>query len=408
MLSGNSIGQIVPLIVAPILGRIYLPEDFAVQANFIAIVSLIGIISAGRFDLAFVLPKKNKHAQTLFIISSIILSVLFILSILIYVFREAIGKWYDDDVLPTFLIFVPIALFSYAFYNMQANWMLRERKFALISMNRIVQSITNNGVAVLLGYLGWGVSGLIYGWILSNLISIVMFLPAIRKSWVPFKWNRKFARSLVRKYKDFPTINSLHAFTDILASQFLIFWLITHEFGALVLGLFSIMNRYVRAPIQLVSSAVSQLYYSEASKKKREKKDVTSIQNRTLKTALLFALPFGIIVLLFGPTLFSWYLGEKWKLAGVFAQIMAPALFFQFLTSPISATPIIFNKQKQAFGLSVLGYAAGLIVLFGLSQMNYSFEKVLIGYSIVMSLYYITLITWYLYLAKKDHHATVI
>ena len=107
------------------------------------------------------------------------------------------------------------------------------------------------------------------------------------------------------------------------------------------------MNRYVRAPIQLISSAVSQLYYSEASKNKREGTSVLAIQNKTLKIAITFALPFALIIFFFGTYLFAWYLGNEWEKAGRYASIIAPALFFQFLTSPISATPIIYNQQKK-------------------------------------------------------------
>ena len=341
MLSGNSIGQLIPMVLAPVIARIYTPEDFAVQANFIAIVSLVGIVSAGRLDTAFVLPKRNKHAQTLFVIACCTLLLLVVLSFLIYFYSDFIAQWYNDKTLGRYLILVPIALLAYGFYSIQVNWMLRERKFNLISGNRISQSLVNNGLAVLLGYIGWGVSGLIYAWIASNLISIVLFLPAVKKSWERFRFNRFFAKNLIKKYKDFPTINTLHAFTDVLATQFLIFWLITNQFGALILGLFAAMNRYVRAPIQLISSAVSQLYYSEASKNKREGTSVLAIQNKTLKIAITFALPFALIIFFFGTYLFAWYLGNEWEKAGRYASIIAPALFFQFLTSPISATPII-------------------------------------------------------------------
>jgi O-antigen/teichoic acid export membrane protein len=38
MLSGNTLSQLIPFIIAPILSRIFSPEEFAVLANFMAIV----------------------------------------------------------------------------------------------------------------------------------------------------------------------------------------------------------------------------------------------------------------------------------------------------------------------------------------------------------------------------------
>ena len=401
LLSGNSISQIIPFIIAPILTRLFSPEDFAIYANFAAIVGLLGIIAAGRFELAFVIPKRNRHAQFLFVTSCLILGIVVLLSFLIYFFRDSIAAWYSAPEMAEYMILVPLAIFSLAFHNIQENWMLREQRYRLISSNKIIQSATNNFIPVIIGYIGWGFNGLVVGWILSNLISIVLFIPAIRNSWVKFDFHGGIAKMIVHRYRDFPTINSLHAFTDILATQFLIFWVITNEFGLVVLGLFSVMNKYIKAPMTLVSSAVSQVYYSEAAKLKREHKAVAPIQKRTIKTTLIFAIPFAVVVVFFAPAIFEWYLGSGWRMAGVYAQLMTPALFFRFITSPISGTPIIFNKQKKAYLFSVIGYGSGFAVLFLMSYWNYPFEKTLLVYSISMSMYYIFLVFWFLQLSKR-------
>ena len=402
ILSGNSISQLIPFLIAPILSRIYSPEDFAIYANFSAIVGLFAIVAAGRFELAFVIPKRNRHAQSLFITSCIILIFVFLISFLIYIFRFEIAHWYNAPKMADYMILVPFAILSLAFHNIQENWMLREQRFNLISSNKIIQSATNNLIPILLSYLFYGINGLIYGFILSNFISIILFIPAIKKSWEKFDFQKNITKLLIYRYKDFPTINSIHAFTDILATQFLIFWVITNEFGLLILGLFTVMNKYIRAPISLVSSAVSQVYYSEAAKLRREHKSVFPLQKRTLRTTLIFAVPFVIVVLLFAPQLFEWYLGEQWKSAGVYAQVMAPTLFFSFLTSPISGTAIIFDQQKKAYIFSILGYGDGFVALLTMSYLEYPFEKTLLAYSITMSIYYFGIIFWYLQLAKND------
>ena len=387
--------------MAPLLTRLFSPEQFAIYANFAAMVGLLGIIAAGRFELAFVIPRRNRHAQFLFVTSCIILGGVVLLSFLIYIFRDAVARWYDAPEMARYMILVPLAIFSLAFHNIQENWMLRERRYRLISSNKIIQSATNNLIPVVIGYIGWGFNGLVVGWILSNLISILLFVPAIRRSWEPFRYHGSIAKMLVSRYRDFPTINSLHAFTDILATQFLIFWVLTNEFGLVVLGLFSVMNKYIKAPITLVSSAVSQVYYSEAASRRRKERDVQPLQVRTIKTTLIFAVPFALVVFFFAPVIFEWYLGGEWRAAGEYARIMTPALFFRFLSSPISGTPILFDRQKKAYFYSVIGYGAGLAVLFFMSARGYNFEKTLIAYSVVMSLYYIGLIIWFLNLTKK-------
>jgi O-antigen/teichoic acid export membrane protein len=45
MLSGNTVSQVIPFFIAPILSRTFSREEFAVLANFMAIVGVIGIVS---------------------------------------------------------------------------------------------------------------------------------------------------------------------------------------------------------------------------------------------------------------------------------------------------------------------------------------------------------------------------
>lgn len=131
------------------------------------------------------------------------------------------------------------------------------------------------------------------------------------------------------------------------------------------------MFRYVRAPIVLVTSSVSQLYYVEAGKALQQGQSALPVMIKTLRTTFSFAIPFILILLLFGPQLFKWYLGDSWEQAGEYARCMSPLLFLYFLVSPVSGTPILRGKQKEAFLFSLLGYGistAGLLVALYLKE----------------------------------------
>ncbi|MFZ4412855.1 MAG: lipopolysaccharide biosynthesis protein [Bacteroidales bacterium] len=402
MLTGNTISQVIPFIIAPIISRIFKPEEFAIQANFLAIVGLIGIISAGRYELAVVLPKEDRKAKTVFLLSMIIIPIISLLSYLLFVFKAEISNFYHDPVLPEYMIYVAPAVFFTGLYSLLFNWNVRFRKFNIVSFSRIIQSLSGNLLYVALGYLAWGVKGLIIGWFLGQVLSTLILLIPTLKNW---KKEAPISKTEIKEmallHKDFPMINSLHAFTDIFATQFFIFWLITNNYGMLALGLFSMMNRYLRAPIQLVTGAVSQIYYKEASECANNQTSAIPIIIKTLKICLFFALPFILVVSIWGPQLFSWYLGGQWKEAGEYARIMAPALFVNFIFSPISTTPFIFNKQKLAFIFSLLGYVLSLGSLIFISYLGYSFNIALWAYSICLTLHSIFVGLWYIYLAKK-------
>lgn len=109
----------------------------------------------------------------------------------------------------------------------------------------------------------------------------------------------------------------------------------------------------------------------------------------------MVTIPAMVIILLKGPWIFEIYLGENWREAGVLAQIMSPAILFNFLASVVSTTPLIFEKQKPAYIIGLSGHLLSLGALFIGSFGAFTFHQILVVYSGVLSLYYLFLIFWY-------------
>lgn len=405
MLSGNTLSQLIPFIIAPILSRLFSPEEFAVLANFLAIVGVIGIISTGRLELAVPIPIEHKKAQEIVYSGFIITLGLGIISILIPVFAYQIGALYNDKQLPEYLWLVPFSIISFGLLGLTNNWNLRQERFHLISIGKITQSIINNGLAAILGYIGWGVNGLIIAWLLSQYVNILVLLFGVNRK-VNYKdFGVLTLKNTLREYKDFPLINSLHAFTDIFVTQFLLYWLISSYFGFLELGLFAMMNKYVKAPIVLISSSVSQLFYVEAGKAINSGQSLFSILKKTVRTSIIFGIPFIVVLLFFGPIIFKLYLGDKWEIAGAYARCISPMLLLYFILSPISGLPILLNKQKNAFVISLIGYTFTILAIFLGIWFNFSFEKTLWIYGGAFALFYLGNLIWYYSLIKKHHES---
>ena len=395
LFTGNSISQVVPFLLAPIIGRIFSPQQLAVQENFLAMVSLISVIVAGRYEIALVLPKIQKRANNLFVLALLITICVSLLSLLTMIFPNEISKWYKDEELGKYIFYLAPAVFLVGINNIFTQWIIRAEKYSLVSVSKISQSISQNAGYALLGYFGWGINGLIIAWLIGTIIpALLLLFPALNY------FNRKdidFSeiKSVAKEYKDFPMINSLHAFTGIFAEQFLLFFIITRNYGALVLGLFAVMNRYVRAPLNLVGSAVGQIYYRDASEAKNQNNSLVPLFNKSVKIVSLVSIPIILIIIFFGPDLFAVYLGEKWRAAGSYARIMSLPILFNFMCSPVSTTPIIYQKQKTSYLFGIAGYMLSFGLLFFGANQHFNFETTLWMYSISLSVYYICLLLWY-------------
>lgn len=402
MLSGNVVSQLIPFLIAPILSRLFLPTEFAVFANFSAIAGVIGIVAAGRLEFALPLPKAHEDAQRIAFTGVALTFGIGLLSLLIPLNAERIGAWYNDAVLKEFLWLIPVGVVSFGLLGLVNNWNLRHKRFQLISGGRITQSLINNGVAALFGYYGWGIYGLIIAWILSQYANILVLSIGVNRKVNRNHWKWQTVVDTLTEYRDFPLTNSLHAFTDIFVTQFLLFFLISDNFGNTALGVFAMMNKYVRAPIVLVTSSVSQLFYAEASKNLHEGNSLLPIAKKTLRTSMFFSIPFALVLYFFGIPIFELYLGSEWKDAGVYARILLPTLILLFATSPLSGLPLLLKKQKNAYAFSVLGYSLSIGTLVIGIGLNWKFEHALLGYSLAFSLYYLLLLWWYFTLIKNS------
>ncbi len=403
MLSGNVISQIIPFAIAPILTRIYTKEDFAIFANYLAIASMIGIVSTGRLEIAIPIAKDKSDAQRIVATGLFITIILVSLSFVFPVFSEFFSNLYNSPQLEIYLILIPIAILSIGLLGVITNWVLRLKKYTVLSMGKVSQSIVNNGLAAGLGFLGWGVKGMIIAWLLSQFVGILMMFFFIDKKVTVKEHSIVTIKNTLREYKDFPLINSLHAFTDVFATQVVLFWIISNFFGLPELGVFVVMNKYVRAPIVLITSSVSSIFYTEMGTCINNDISPIPILKKTISTSFAFSIPFIIILLFFAPQLFGWYLGSDWAIAGSYAQRIVPILLMMFILSPISSIPILFNQQKKAFLISLAGYTVTLSSLFVVSEFHWDFLDALTIYGIVYALYQLTYLYWFYRLIKNRH-----
>ena len=69
LVSGTGAAQLIGILAAPILTRLYAPEAFGETAAFISIVAIFGVVACLRYELAIVLPDNDAQAANLFAVS---------------------------------------------------------------------------------------------------------------------------------------------------------------------------------------------------------------------------------------------------------------------------------------------------------------------------------------------------
>jgi len=82
LMTGTGLAQAIPVAISPILTRLYSPEDFGTFAVYMAVVSIASVLVTGRYELAIMLPKNDRDALHIVVLSaglSCIISALLLL-----------------------------------------------------------------------------------------------------------------------------------------------------------------------------------------------------------------------------------------------------------------------------------------------------------------------------------------
>lgn len=401
LFSGNTFSQIIPFLFAPVIARLFSVEELGLYANVLAITGMIAVVACGRLEGAIVLPKEDEEAAHLFKSSIRLILITSLFSFFFVLFREQIANYYESPKLQQYLTYVPFGVFFMGLNSLLTQWILRNKKYHLISISKVVITLGLNVVSVGLGYLSFGVEGLIIGWLSGWFLSVCLLVVSLKFP-IAGKLSWKEFKIIIKKYKEFPTINALHSFTDIFFAQTVLLGLITKNYSLTFAGFFMMMDKYMRAPVRLIGVSVGQLYYREAAELKSERKSPVSIYNRTVLITAVVAIPFVVVVSIWGPDIYALVLSEKFRYSGELAQIMVIPIALNLISSPLSSTPLIYTKQKWAFLLSLICYlcSTGIIVYGIFAELD--FKEMIKGYASVLSLYYLILILWYRKLTTSE------
>ncbi|MDX9891429.1 MAG: lipopolysaccharide biosynthesis protein [Bacteroidales bacterium] len=397
--SGNVIAQAIPFLAEPLLARLYQPKDFAVLAVYLSVANLFSIIATARYELAIMLPKEDRQAVNVLGLSVLISFMVSAVSFLIILlFNAKICKILHNEDVSSYLYLVPLSVLSVAWYQIFNYWNSRKKRFKNVMFSKTTQSVST--VAVNLGFAIRSL-GLVLGQFLGFLFgSFVLVFVFWRKDKDKLGMiTRREMKEVALQYQDFPKINTIHAFFDVLKQSGEVF-LLSFFYLKENVGLHSRTLRLLFAPSSMIGSAVGQVFYQKASETYMNGGDLRALLLKVLKIMALIALPVFTLVAFFGDDLFAWFLGEPYRMAGYYGRFLAPWLFFNFITMPVSQIPLIVSKQKTAFLFSLCGHSLYLAAVF----IGGLYHNILLGFtllSIFSSLYYIFIIWWFVKISNN-------
>lgn len=402
MFSGNAVAMVLPFLLAPLISRIYTPEDFAGFELFTKIMALVAVVGSLRLDLAILLPKEEKEALALVRLSfNLLIGISAVVGALFIIFRDTVGDLLNNESLPELLFLLPLGIFSLGALNIVNQFLIRKRDFKEAAVVKVFSSGGNNATKYGLGLFMPNPMGLTLGQIFGAVLPLLYVLKVknIREMLRTLGPPSGADRKLIRKYKDFPLINSAHAFYQE-GQQTLLIVLISLYYGEYALGLFAFSFRYLKVPLVVFGTSISQVLNERWARELNEGRSIRPSMVKIIKVLIAISfLPFAVLFF-FGTPIFAFVFGDNWADAGTYAEIMSPWLFANFIVSPLSMLPILLGKQAAFFRIAI---ASSVITLSALAYAGISdlpFETALWALSLLSTGIMIYILFWLLHIAK--------
>tara|TARA_A100001015_G_C14987035_1_gene712055 strand:+ start:330 stop:1598 length:1269 start_codon:yes stop_codon:yes gene_type:complete len=371
-ISASTILSAIAIAIAlPIITLIFSADELGKYQLLISVITVFGVISCFKYEMAIVLPKEDSAAGKIY--NLCLYALLVFCTILAFVLYFTSGlplKWINAENLIVSYWLIPTGVLFFGFFEIIKSGLLRKKLFNEFSQARLYQVLFTQILMITFGYLSPTLLSMFLAFVFGHIISSALF---IKKSIISNKKKQNIKiLEIAQRFKKFPTFNTPMVFSNTLSNELPVFFLATY-FSSEQLGYYMLANRLIIIPMNLIGTAINKVYFQKASEYfNNDKNLIMPLYINTTKKLIAFGLIPLAVLLLLSPKIVSFVFGNKWADAGVMMQILSIGAFFKFITSPISTTFTILNKQEISFYITIFS------LLFRFLTMLYFHESLIL------------------------------
>ncbi len=324
------VGAIITFIALPFLTRLYSVKDFGQYGVALAIVSVLSTIANLRLDQAQLVADDADQKSLIFEGS--------VFSLIFCVLSAGVLSFFFDSSMILAICFgvlsntVLQSLYNYKF--------AREAEVFCAGLNiyrSLIVVVAQLSLPLLMSI------SLVNSYAVSSVIMLLTVLFYIvlhglyQVSWSSYK-----------NYKDFIFSNTPHALLNSFSHN-LPYYVVSHFIGYQAVGFYSIVERTLRVPINLMSQTIRQFFI-------RKFKHADS-PHEALKSSVflsVISLPFFALFFVLPESLYLMIFGQHWVGISLYFQILALGYWAVFCNPPSSAYLIAKRNSQQLFKLQIV------------------------------------------------------
>jgi len=373
--TGALLAQCITFISAPIVTRMFHPQDYGVLSVFSSWLTVISVVATGRYEFAVLLDdaREGWYVTILTLVLTTVTAVVVLAGGFAGVFAGLI-----DNTLYCWL--AALSVLAVGSNTGLYYWFNRNKRYPVLARNRIYASLLAAGLGIGAGLLGLGAIGLVAGSVAAQCaVALLLIWPSDFRSY-PRPAVREI-KHLAWRHRDFPKYLLASGILERFSSQAHILLLAVLE-GAATSGFIGLYERVISLPQRIFGSSIGDVFKQQASEELMSQGECIVLFRRTsVRLALIGLVPF-LVLIVAGPWLFSFVFGVNWRTSGELAQVLAAKFYIGFIVSPVATLLNIRSTQRYDLFLQ-LGVAIFIPVSLLAGSAVAGLSGAIVGYTVV-------------------------
>lgn len=395
LMTGTALAQAIPVAISPILTRLYTPSEMGLLALFMALTAIPAAVASGRYELAIQLADDDDDAINIAALSLLIAGGLATLLLgVVALAGEPIASLAGNDDIRPWLYLVPVAVLLQGTFNVLTYVNTRAKQFPDLARSQVLKSVVMATVQAGSGTLKGGPSGLIVGHIAGILAGDArLSRNAARGRDLRATVTRRRMRALAKRHVRMPKFLAPSTLANATANHSSSV-LVSSFYSASTLGFFALGQRALGAPLQVLGTAIGQVFFQRASEAKNTTgsayKVMKQARNALLACSLLIFVPLYFVV----EPIFAFIFGEPWRTAGTYAQLLIPLIAVRFAASPLVLISHVNERHAAHLVFNLALLCSTVLVIMGHGQAGLPAERMFMTLSIANAALYAVLMMY--------------
>lgn len=357
LMAGRTGGMVISFLLIPVISRLFMPEHFGSAAVFAAAVAVLGGVCSLKYPRAAILPDSDTVAGELMVLSAQLLN-----AFVLFLYSGFLVFWWLNGIPPLYATIgawvwlLPVGVWLYGAMEIMMSASNREKTYRMMSISDISQTLTTSGGRVGAGLVaGSSVGGLVATGMAGDLVRLYMLstkkwnIARLACAWPG--WIRLWSKA--KEYRDFPLYDTPASLAASLSTKLPIFAM-GLIYSPVVAGFYAMADRVIGLPMHAAGNSIRRVFLRKAAELRGKKRSIVAPYWKVVAALAVSGLAPFMVLWWYGEEIMSFVLGERWRSAGQYAEILAPWLFSAWVTIAVPSAMIALRKQRLWAGMQIV------------------------------------------------------